>query len=113
VVGACAGIIASLDGAPAGLESAPHLFALEPGYDSPLLHAFTVHPDRWDRAVAIFLESGQRLRPIGRVVPARGVSLVHDGREKSIEPFWDDQNRSQGLLEAWFEFLATFLSAAR
>lgn len=87
------------------LEARPELLALDPGYDSPLRHAFTI-PERHVAAAAeLFAAHGAKLHVVGHVTAEPGVRLRTGDREREIPPFWDDQLRRESLLTAWTEFL--------
>lgn len=94
-------------GTPAVLLKHPELVALDPGYDSPLVHGFTVPAERWDAAERVFREAGSPLYRVGTVSRGRGVRLQVGGRQVEVPAFWDDQCRSGGTLAAWVDFLLT------
>jgi len=98
-------LVQELGQAPVALHKHPELVALEPGYDSPLVHAFTVRPERLEAARGIFEQSGTKLHTIGKVVDELGPRLLIDGQAVSIPAFWDDQCRMESTLHAWFDFL--------
>jgi thiamine-monophosphate kinase len=110
---ACLPRIATLTGAPATLLNYPGVAALEAGYDSPLVHGFTVPQERWADAERLFREAGSTLYCIGHVVEYPNVHLRVNGNEITIPPFWDDQCRNAGLTAAWVEFLKTLVSQIR
>ncbi|MGZ3431521.1 MAG: AIR synthase-related protein, partial [Isosphaeraceae bacterium] len=82
--------------------------AFDPGYDSPMLHAFTVRPDHLLAAREIFHGQGASLHVIGEVTEEKIVSLQRGPDHVVIPPFWDDQLRQESLLTAWVKFLAAF-----
>jgi thiamine-monophosphate kinase len=87
------------------LEARPELLALDPGYDSPLRHAFTIPERHVAAAVELFAAHGANLYVVGYVTAEPGVRLRTGDREREIPPFWDDQLRRESLLTAWAEFL--------
>jgi thiamine-monophosphate kinase len=109
---ACLPVIADATGTPPILVEHPGTAALEAGYDSPLVHAFTVPRNRWDLAQRIFAELGRTLHRIGTVVAQPGARLSIGGQEITVPEFWDDQCRSGSLVAAWVELLDA-LSAQR
>ena len=103
---ACLPLIAETTNAPSVLLNHPAVVTLEAGYDSPLVHGFTVPTEQWDTAESIFRKAGSELYRIGRVVEEPGVRLRVSEREVHVPPFWDDQCRSGDLTGAWIDFLA-------
>ncbi|MCP4654909.1 MAG: hypothetical protein GY856_05765 [bacterium] len=103
---ACLPLLAEVTSAPSILVNHPGTAALEPGWDSPLVHGFTVPPDRWEIAERLFTEAGCVLYRIGTVVEAPGVRLRIGEREINVPEFWDDQCRDGGLVVAWVDFLS-------
>ena len=103
-------VITQLTGAPRLLTDLPAMACLEAGYDSPMVHGFTVPDDRWDLAASIFQQAQSPLYQIGWVTDAPGVRLRVGGREAEIPPFWDDQCRRSTLTEDWVAFLRTLQS---
>jgi thiamine-monophosphate kinase len=90
------------------LRRHPEAIAFDPGYDSPMLHAFTVSPDHLPGAREIFHGQGARLHVVGEVTEEKIVSLQRGTDRVAIPPFWDDQLRQESLLTAWAEFLEAF-----
>jgi thiamine-monophosphate kinase len=87
------------------LRERPELLALDPGYDSPLRHAFTIPEEHVPDARGLFAQRGADLRVVGEVTAQPGVRLSRDGGEREIPAFWDDQLRGENLVTAWTEFL--------
>jgi thiamine-monophosphate kinase len=99
-------LLAEIVPAVAGtLRAEPALVAFDPGYDSPMRHAFTVRPEAVGPARRVFQEHGASLEIIGEVTDGPAVVLDRGGRRVPIPPFWDDQLREQKLLSAWAEFI--------
>jgi thiamine-monophosphate kinase len=90
------------------LHRVPELIALEPGYDSPLLHAFTIPPEMLPLAQEVFQEHGDSLYDIGQVTSEPAVMLRDSENRSEIPPFWDDQLRQESTLGAWVKFLEEF-----
>lgn len=91
------------------LKRYPMLIAFDPGYDSPLRHAFTTPAGHAAEAARICAEHGVPLHVIGHVVPEPGVLAdFGDGKRAEIPPFWDDQFRQEDKLAAWSTFLQAF-----
>jgi thiamine monophosphate kinase len=86
----------------------PALIALEPGYDSPLRHAFTLHSDTVEQARKIFALHDAELRVIGRVTHEPTVLLRREKTQTEIPEFWDDKLRQESILAAWSSFLKNF-----
>lgn len=87
------------------LGSAPRLVAFEPGYDSPLLHAFTVSPEAVEPARTAFRRHGAELHVIGEVVREPYVMLNRSEHRVEIPPFWDDQFRVGDTFTDWAKCL--------
>lgn len=90
------------------LRRVPELITLEPGYDSPLRHAFTIRPDALSPAQEIFRYYGDSLYDIGQVTGESKVILRVAETCSEIPPFWDDQLRQESTLGAWVKFLEEF-----
>lgn len=90
------------------LHRTPELIALEPGYDSPLRHAFTIRPEVLSLAQEIFQKHGDILYDIGQVTSGFAVVLRDAKARSAIPPFWDDQFRQGSKLGAWVKFLEEF-----
>ncbi|MGH3401179.1 MAG: thiamine-phosphate kinase [Streptosporangiaceae bacterium] len=90
------------------LRRYPDLIALDPGYDSPLLHGFTVPAGQAAEAARICAEHGSELHVIGRVVPEPLVIADLGDRRVEVPGFWDDQLRQEDGLSAWTMFLRAF-----
>ncbi len=87
------------------LGAHPFLLALDPGYDSPMRHAFTIRPENVARAQAEFEGHGAKLHVIGEVTTSPGVRLRTQRDILDIPPFWDDNLRQGTTLTAWIQFL--------
>ncbi|MGH3964737.1 MAG: thiamine-phosphate kinase [Gammaproteobacteria bacterium] len=90
------------------LRRTPELIALEPGYDSPLRHAFTIRPEVLPLAQEVFQEHDGSLYDIGQVTSESAVILRDAKTRSEIPPFWDDQLRQESKLGAWVKFLEEF-----
>lgn len=87
------------------LRRHPEAIAFDPGYDSPMLHAFTMRSDHIPGAQKIFRGHGAALYVIGEVTEEKIVALQRGQDRVIIPPFWDDQLRQESTLTAWAEFL--------
>ncbi len=87
------------------LHDWPGLIAFDPGYDSPLRHAFTISPGAVKNAQDTFAAHGASLHVIGEVTAEQSVRLSRGTRTTEIPEFWDDQFREQSTLAAWIDFL--------
>jgi thiamine-monophosphate kinase len=90
------------------LRRQPRLIAFDPGYDSPLLHGFTVRPEALPAAQQMFRDHGAELHDIGEVISDPVVLLADASRQIEVPPFWDDQFREEETMAAWAKFLAAF-----
>ncbi len=90
------------------LRRQPRLIAFDPGYDSPLLHGFTVRGEAVAEAKRMFREHGAELYEIGKVVREPVVLLADGERRIEVPQFWDDQLRQEETMAAWAKFLAAF-----
>ena len=91
------------------LNVRPTLLALEPGYDTPLGHTYTINPVKWELVEKVFEENGSKLYKIGIV--EKGSSIVLEtktGKNYSLPPFWDDQFSKGDRISQWFEMVKTF-----
>jgi thiamine-monophosphate kinase len=86
----------------------PEAIAFDPGYDSPMLHAFTMSPDHVHPAQEIFRGHNATLHAIGEVTEEKIVVLQRGQDRVAIPPFWDDQLRQESTLAAWAKFLTAF-----
>ncbi|MEU6776583.1 AIR synthase related protein [Streptomyces sp. NPDC046759] len=87
------------------LGAYPFLLALDPGYDSPMRHAFTVRPGHVAQAQAEFAAHGAELHVIGEVTATPGIRLRTERAVFDIPPFWDDNLRQNTALSAWAQFI--------
>lgn len=90
------------------LDRHPELIALDPGYDSPLRHGFTVSADQVAEAAKICARHGSALHVVGRVTADPGVIADLGDRRVDVPGFWDDQFRQEDRLTAWTTFLGAF-----
>jgi len=78
------------------------LLALEPGYDTPLAHAYTVNPDAWEDVNSAFENNNAKLYKIGVVTkePQIVLETVYK-RTVPIPAFWDDQFGKHNVIARW------------
>lgn len=79
----------------------PQLFSLEPGYDTPLTHGWTITPESWEEIKAIFEKHNMKIHCYGKVTEGSGVLL----NGKQIPKFWDDQFKKDDIVRRWYEFI--------
>jgi len=79
----------------------PYAFSLDPGYDTPLTHGWTIPPEHWDTVKEIFNKHNFDLNCYGRVTEGNTVTL--NGEE--VPRFWDDQFKKTNIVERWMEFV--------
>ncbi len=93
------------------LEVPPTLLSLDPGYDTPRVHGYTINPQHWDRIQRTFRRYGTAIHRIGEVTErAEVVWLSSEGDEKRIPRFWADQLSSVSVIDRWFGFVEEMLS---
>ncbi len=81
----------------------PALLALEPGYDFPYAHGYTIRADAIDDAVEVFRRHGQPTTVLGIVVDGSDVTL---GRSAAPE-FWSDQtDAGDDRIQRWRKAVA-------
>jgi thiamine-monophosphate kinase len=84
----------------------PALLALEPGYDTPRAHGYTVAPEHWWEIESVFARHGASIYRIGEVcdtpeiVWVPGVGIPHH-----IPEFCDDQFSKKNLIDRWFNLV--------
>lgn len=84
------------------LRVTPAAIALEPGYDTPRIHGYTIRADRWDDVQRCFAGNGGTIQRIGHVEESGGVVLRRaNGRERLVPRFWDDQFSKESLATRW------------
>ncbi|MFF3457132.1 thiamine-monophosphate kinase [Streptomyces sp. NPDC002730] len=98
-------LLGRLDSSLGIVEKFPFLLSFDPGYDSPLRHAFTVRPEALADASQHFSEHGSELHVIGEVTDDPAVLLKTDRNICEIPPFWDDNLRQTTTMEAWSDFI--------
>lgn len=82
------------------------LFCLEPGYDTPLTHGWTVNPDHWSSIKEIFDRYEVPIHVYGIVTESQGVWLKKEDQSfVSIPEFWDDQFKKGNTVERWLTFV--------
>lgn len=84
----------------------PTLLALEPGYDTPLSHGWTISPEAWEPIREIFRKHGATVVRYGTVTREREVVVDTARGLRAIAPFWDDQLRKGDLLKRWLTFVS-------
>lgn len=91
------------------LNIRPGLLALEAGYDTPLGHAYTVAPNKWDEVSAAFERNDAKLYKIGLVEKSDDIILqTINNTTHEIPPFWDDQFNKMNVVERWNEMIKYF-----
>lgn len=80
------------------------LFALDPGFDFPYAHGYTVAPDRLAELRSVFADHEVPITEVGRVCPERGVRIRRaDGELRPVPPFHDDQTYTAAArVGAWY-----------
>ncbi|GAA5701631.1 AIR synthase related protein [Streptomyces avermitilis] len=74
------------------LDVRPGLLALDPGYDFPYAHGYTVRSEHLDDAVAVFRRHDSAFTLLGTVVEDGGVQLARTaGDFVGLPEFWSDQ----------------------
>jgi thiamine-monophosphate kinase len=81
----------------------PALLALEAGFDTPLVHGWTVNPQKWPAIERAFLERGQKIFRLGETTAENEICLSTSSGLRAIPPFWDDQFRQENRIERWRE----------
>ena len=91
------------------LNIRPGLLALEAGYDTPLGHAYTVNPEKWDAVVKAFADNNSEIYKIGIVESDPEIRLnTVTNQQLPIPPFWDDQFGKGNTIERWLELIKKF-----
>jgi thiamine-monophosphate kinase len=85
------------------LEVSPLHLALDPGYDTPRVHGYTVQPSLWDDAATAFARNGATLFPIGEVTRDAKVLIEGRGGFQEVPKFVDDQFEKGSVTERWRE----------
>lgn len=84
----------------------PTMLALDPGYDTPRAHGYTISPGRWSDVQRIFARHGAAVYHIGEVTEESGISWVDStGRVHPIPGYWDDQFRKADLVTRWLKLV--------
>jgi thiamine-monophosphate kinase len=84
------------------LQTPPAMLALDPGYDTPRIHGYTVAPGRWSEVERTFAKHGATVYRIGQVTQEPNISWVTaDGQIRPIPQFWDDQFDKANLISRW------------
>lgn len=91
------------------LAVSPLHLALDPGYDTPRVHGYTVDPSFWDDAAGAFTQHGATLFPIGEVTRDPEILIEGDGRLQEIPKFVDDQFEKGSVVERWREEICCLL----
>lgn len=75
----------------------PAMMAMDPGYDFPYSHGYTVPEHRLAEVSAMFAEHGQPMTVVGRVTDEPGVRLRRlDDTAVELPMFWSDQTDTGG-----------------
>jgi thiamine monophosphate kinase len=76
---------------------------LEPGYDTPHAHGWTVRSTAVDAVIDILVRHGVPHVLVGSVVDTQGVNIGVDGRPVLAPRYWDDVFDGRGSEEKWRE----------
>lgn len=91
------------------LNIRPGLLALEAGYDTPLGHAYTIAPEKWEAVSNAFEKNSAKIYKLGVVEKFSGIWLqTKQGKSLAIPPFWDDQFAKQTTVETWLKMITNF-----
>lgn len=74
---------------------------LEPGYDAPLNHAWTVSPENLTRVQELLGANGIIYTVIGRTTRAGRVEIEIGDRRVAAPRYWDDVFEHRGSVERW------------
>lgn len=86
------------------LNVPPQLLALDPGYDTPRSHGYTISADCWEAVYDIFAKHGTPIYKLGEVTASAGVVWVpENGNPKIIPEFLDDQFDKEKVIPRWQE----------
>jgi thiamine-monophosphate kinase len=86
----------------------PFALALEPGYDFPFAHAYTVSPHRIEEVLAIFRRQGSACLVVGEVITEEIVIVERDGTSVPIPTFWSDQiDDGETRIRRWQQEIAS------
>ncbi|MDR0999315.1 MAG: hypothetical protein LBL96_00690 [Clostridiales bacterium] len=83
----------------------PEYFCLDPGYDTPLIHGYTVRNESVSAVKKIFQSNGHEMTVVGAVFEGDGVWYKNETDElKSMPMFCDDQFAVEDRLTRWKSF---------
>ncbi len=92
--------------AAAALDVPAPLLALDPGYDTPRIHGYTIARERWNDVKSVFDANSMPLYQLGEVTSTSGVMWVPiSGPPRELPRFWADQFREKQLLERWLDLV--------
>lgn len=81
------------------------LFAFEPGYDTPITHAWTIKPKDLEIVSKIFEENKIDFNIYGVVSEEERIFIKNGDEKKIIPEFWDDQFRKESTVDRWYEII--------
>ncbi len=82
----------------------PRLLALDPGYDTPRSHGYTISPDSWEKVRDIFAKHGTPIYRLGEVIDSDKVIWIPEkGRPRILTKFLDDQFDKKNIISRWQE----------
>ncbi len=88
------------------LNVPPSLLALDPGYDTPRSHGYTISIEYWEKVKNIFSKHGYHLYKLGEVTEDPGVKWIpNHGSPKNIPAFLDDQFDKEKVVLRWYEMV--------
>ena len=84
----------------------PGLLALDPGYDFPYAHGYTVRDDDLEAVLDVFKRHDATCRAVGFVTEGGDTVLQSGGGLVALPEFWSDQLESRSAVDIWSEVVA-------
>lgn len=87
----------------------PRYFMFDPGYDTPVVHGWTVSENSLESVLEIFHKYNAPYTLIGKVTDTRKIMLKKADKTIEIPKFWDDQLDKTNILLRWEKLIKSLL----
>lgn len=85
------------------LDVPPALLGLDPGYDTPRIHGYTVAPEHWETVRRAFTKHGGSIHRLGTVTESPEILWRTEKGSRPLPRFWDDQFAKDSVVDRWAE----------
>lgn len=87
----------------------PRYFMFDPGYDTPVVHGWTISENSIENVLNIFRKYEVPYTLIGKVTDTQKIILKKEDRKIEIPKFWDDQLDKTNTVSRWENLIQAML----